>query len=57
MTDMIAQDLQDMHAHPLRTAGALLVTLLVIVGCVVACGGSVLLLMNVVKEVMRWISH
>lgn len=37
MTDMIAQDLHDMHDHPFRTVLAAIVTLLIILGCFFGC--------------------
>ena len=37
MTDMIARDLQDMHDHPVRTAVAAALTLLIVFGCSIGC--------------------
>lgn len=37
MTDEIARELQDMHAHPWQTLLALVTTLLIMFGCVAAC--------------------
>lgn len=44
MTDMIAQDLQDMHEHKFATALAALMTLLTVALCTVGCGALVLVL-------------
>lgn len=46
MTEMIAQDLQDMHDHPVRTALALICTILIVLGCAVGCGALLAVIWN-----------
>lgn len=44
MTDMIAQDLQDMHEHKLAAVFAALMTLSTVALCIVGCSALVLVL-------------
>lgn len=41
MTEMIAQDLQDMANHPLRTGLSLALTILVLLSCPLACASLI----------------
>lgn len=49
MTDVITRDLQDMREHPYLTVIAMLLTLLIIFGCIFACVGAAVFLYEAVK--------
>lgn len=46
MTDMIAQDLQNMHKHPVQAGLAALLTLFVVLLCAVICGALLAVVAN-----------
>lgn len=52
MTDMIAQDLQDMAEHPVRTVVALVFTLIIMLGCPISCVAFFVWIFRLVIEVM-----
>ena len=46
MTDMIAQDLQDIAEHPIRSLAALVLTLIILLACPFSCVATVVLLLG-----------
>lgn len=46
MTERIAQDLQDMHKHPVEAVLAAICTLLVVLGCAIGCGALLAVVFN-----------